>query len=237
MNTMDGEDANAASRVDQLIESFRQGVPGTGRVPQPPIGAGENFGESVDGWSERARVVAPFREPGADLKRHPFEVYVIGYTGEAQTTARVQVAWGTVLKAEDDIGEVAEITDLDEVMEITEGDWIWIECDFTVDGDLTTCALKSGGTWTDHPACYKDNGESGNRWYHPIAQVRQSRTGRSVGKENAPFPDSGEFPDLNPSLVIAQLTHTHLVVSRKCVAGAAMKRLWALVPGQGGAQE
>ncbi len=243
---MKGEEfeARVQARVEEILRGFREIFPGEVRASLATIGDGASQGKELEGAAEERAVQermvsasAPHRAPGRDPKRHPFEVYVASYTGMAQTSANVHVAWGTVLKSEADIAEVAEIEDFDETLEIAAGDWIWLECEFTADGELTSCALLSGGTWPDFPACYTENGEDGNMWYHPIAQVRQSRTGRSAGKDNAPFPDSGEFPDLKPSLVIAQLTHTHLVISRRCVAGTAMTRLWTLVPGQGGKQE
>lgn len=210
------------ARVGEILQEFRTAIPL--EIP--------SFARPVEPAPAPRRPL--FREPHRDPKRHPFEACLGSYTSLAQTTASVFFAWGTVLPSEDDIENTAEIVGRDESHEMSSGDWAWLECEFTIDGDLTSCHLLVGNHWPGFPACYTDNGEDGNLWFHPIAQVRACRTAKSAGKPDAPFPDSGEFPELAGSLKIAQLTHTHLVKRRICV-GDALQPIWALVPGQGGA--
>lgn len=221
-------DPSAQARVDEILAGFRGDS-----IPLSEIPTGAPNDESATrgkdfGAPDRSR------EPATDPKRHPFEVYIASFFSSDVEELNVYVAWGTILNDEANIADVFTIAHRDDLFNFAgPGDWIWLEVVFQLDGTITSADMKTGGTWADYPALYRDDGASGNTWYHPICQTRDSLTAKSAGKPNSPFPDSGEFPDFKPQLVIAQLTNTHLVKRREC-SGDDLTRLWKLVPGPGG---
>ncbi len=150
-------DPSAQARVDEIVASLRAGIP---LSDMPPTG-------SPDTTDTKGKEL--YREPASDPKRHPFEVYVTGYTNSDQDHAKVFVAWGTVLASEDDVTGVHAIAHKDDSFTITDTDWIWLECVFDLAGAITSLDLKAGGTWADYPALYRDDGPTGNTWYQPIA--------------------------------------------------------------------
>lgn len=208
-------DPQASQRVDELLSEARTPLDLETMPPAIPLDETASKGKEL------------FREPTPDPKRHPFEVYVKGYTGTGLDEAEVFVAWGTFVASERDLSG-HPIAHLNDSFTVQKDDWIWIEVVFALDGSITSCDLKGGGTWDDFPATFRDDGEDGNTWYHPIAQVRDMLN----AKGGAGF-DSGEAPELKTGVKIAQLTNTHLMKRRDCV-GDELVRIWTLQPGHGG---
>ena len=187
---------------------------------------------------------------GRDPKRHPFEVYITGYTTDAETTAKCQIAWGTV-RGREKIDDLVTITDLDTTINLTSGDKVWLEVQFTVAGSvvtLSTCAVRKGNPaagdfqgWTSWPNEMLYSSASSYKWFHLIAYVRTAKRGKDPLQSptpNHPYPDSGEFPVIKTGLVIAQCTNTHLVAQQQCMIDYAdankIKSAARLVPGPGG---
>ena len=189
---------------------------------------------------------------GRDPKRHPFEVYITGYTTDAETTAKCQIAWGTV-RGREKIDEIIPITDLDTTINLTSGEKVWLQVEFTVAGNvvtLSTCAVKKGTTvagqanngWSSYPNEMLYTDASNYKWFHLIAYVRTAKRGKDPLQSptpNHPYPDSGEFPVIKTGLVIAQCTNTHLVAQQQCMMDYAVspnliRSAARLVPGPGG---
>ena len=172
------------------------------------------------------------RDKGFVARRdyHPFQIIDLGMKQGTNDTRKVEVAWGTITPLSDS-EDSAAITDLDTAIELQATHKIWIEASFDPDGAILTCAIKHGvpasAGWTAYPARYEYTGSSTwNHWYHPIAEVRAAKTGKSSTADN----DTGEYTVLGEDKVIAQLTSTHLVVVEMCDAG---NKIFALVPGPG----
>lgn len=235
------DDVDPNSLLQSSVENARQRRRALTPIPMselPPASAIGNGINGEAGWD--------VPNPLGDPKRHPFEVYVVGYTSAPQTTARCQIAWGTVRDTEK-ITDIVTITDLDTTIELTSGDKVWLEVVFSVSGSvvsITSCAVKKGvpasNGWTTYPNEMKYTSASSYTWYHLIAYVRelQSNKGTLLSLPNTP-PDSGEFPDIEPNLVIAQCTNTHLVAQQQCmmdydVSPNLIRSAARLVPGPGG---
>jgi len=174
-----------------------------------------------------------------DPKRHPFEVYVVSYTGAPKTTANCQMAWGTV-RATEKVNALVTVTDLDATFTLTSGDMVWLEVVFSVASNvvsISSCARKKGvpaaNGWTTYPNEMKYTSASSYTWYHLIAYVRAFKHGK-----NDPAADSGEIAVINTGLVIAQCTNTHLVAQQQCMIdyndSNKIKSAARLVPGPGG---
>jgi hypothetical protein len=213
-------DPAAENRVEALAAFFREVVPLDDSA----------FPQHLDESAHSGMETGPAQEPGPEVQaRHPFEVYVTGYTSEAQTTATVLVARGDVVKTEDDANSVATISGIDDPQTLTSGECLWLQTVFTPGGSVSSITVMKGTAWSFAPALYRDYGTSGNEWITLLCQVRASKKGKSGGAH----PDSGEFPEIKADFKIAQKTHTHLAVARLCV-GASRKLLWGLVPSSGG---
>lgn len=175
-------------------------------------------------------VIQPAREfpadPTPDPRRHPWEVYIVGYTNSGQGTASVQLARGTVLNSDTDLTDIATITGLDTTYTLTTGEALWVHAVFNSGGAFTTLAIEKGAPTASF---FVAGGGGGNECFYPIAQVLAFGT----GKNGPPTPNSGEFPQLGTGYFIAQKCNTHLVKVRMCI-GSAMTQGWVLMPGPGG---
>ena len=206
--------------------------------------------EDLNATIEQIRKVVPTRSPDANatpdsnsndrtpdagldiparLKLHPFEVYIDGYTSSALTSIYAYVRRGWIFLDEGNLTLTAPITDIDNKMTLTSGDWVWLEMTFSFAGNLTAGPeLKWGASWGN--SMHTNTAGVSNIWRQPIAYVRAVQTNKSVvnAMENAPFPDPGDFPDFKPSLRIDQLTNTHLQKARKATSAGDL--IWGLVP-------
>lgn len=181
---------------------------------------------------------------GTDPNRHPFEVYVRKYPSAVpSTSADVFVAWGTVCRGDE--MNVAENINayLNATYSFTPTNCLmYLKAIFNGDGSFFSLELLLG-TISAFTCSYVDggNGAGSNTWYHPIAKYRACRTGKSTTNllADAPFPDSGEFPDsqvgASGNYTIAQLTNTHLVGQQQCMTDefGVTRTAWKLVPGPG----
>lgn len=163
-------------------------------------------------------------------RRHlnPFQIIDLG-APKSGTKRKVEVAWGTVTPLDNSEGAVT-IAGLDTSFDLEATHKVWIMAQFNASGAITSCVLKKGvpsaNGWTVYPSRYEFTGSSvWNEWYHPIAEVRSAKTGKTSTAGN----DLGEH-SLVGDLVIAQLTNTHLVVVETCVDG---DKIFALLPGPG----
>lgn len=158
-------------------------------------------------------------------RRHPFEVFIIGYTDSNYTTARCLVYAGTVLEDEEDITSRVVVDDTDAVWTLTDEDWLYIKATFDGDGVITDLGLHKAGVagWTGYPSLTPD----ASTWIQPVAHVRDIRKGQSGGTTV----DSGEWSQIESGLFISQKTNTHLVKVQACIGGNLR---WKLIPGVGG---
>lgn len=166
--------------------------------------------------------VAPFapRRMPETRRLHPFEVFIFGFTSSSADTARVKIGTGTILEDESDITSIATIDGIDNALEVTLGDWIWIEVQFDADGGIVTALIGAGGTWPAYPSLFDDSaGDGSNIWYQPLAQLRGPLTDKI-----------GEHPIVEDA-VISQKTNTHLVACKACIGDSV---IWTLAPGVGG---
>ena len=165
---------------------------------------------------------------------HPFWVYPVGYADAACTQIKVECSWGTICN-DDDANSGVSISALDNTFTLQSGHKMWLDVDFDEDGVINACTLKSGVPaaqgWTNYPQKFEYLGSATyNNWRHPIAEIRAARTGKaSTGSES----DRAEYVVVAGSLVIAQLTNTHLTVEKHCGMDASITQHWRLVPGPG----
>lgn len=149
------------------------------------------------------------------VPRHPFQVYITR-TDFTASELKVKVQRGSVVEGEFFNGGIA-ISNLTDTFTLTPGDILWLQATFNLAGSITALQFLTGSAWTDFPALFTDSGASGNVWYHPIAILRAAET--------------DEAPAFFGTLLLDQLTSTHLVTQRQCIDGTL---IWKLVPGPGG---
>ena len=229
---MDDDPLDVAIQSSRAAFAAMQPIPLVGIPINSVIGTGEESGSLIRPPS-----------PLADQNRHPFEVYVRKYPSAVPSTSVTAfVAWGTVCRGDEkNVAEDIE-TELNASYELTTTNClIYLVAVFNANGSFHSLDIEAG--LVNSFACsYVDGPGAGqNTWYHPIAHYRACRTGKSTANslDDAPFPDSGEFPDsmvgASAIYTIAQLTNTHLVGQQMCMTdnGGVTRTAWKLVPGPG----
>lgn len=148
----------------------------------------------------RPKASPDLKSTGPPVKRHPFEVYIVGYTDGDMDEAIVEVYRGTV-RADDGTMNPEVITAIDDQFTMTAtNDWLYLDCDFDANGLITGITLTLGTT------CPAPNSGGVTKWYHPIAHLRPYKTGKSGDVDN------GEWEQVKTGYFISQKTNTHLVV-------------------------
>lgn len=157
------------------------------------------------------------------VQRHPFEVYIKGQSSTGAMPTFL-CAWGTIgyLTSATEAIAIANRTD---DLALVVNDIVWLEVEFDENGTILSAELKYGvpaaGTWTNYPTLFETT-SSGNKWFHPIAEVTEITTFESG------------FNTVNVDIVpyrIAQLERNHLRPVKMCNTDGS--NFWMLTPGPG----
>lgn len=189
---------------------------------------GKVIGSALEDYDGEGSVLVPVRlghpSTKAPVKRHPFEIYISTAAAAGDDTAmpKLTCAHGHVCKAHTaNAGFPIAALSTEWTPEV--GQLIYVEVFIDENGAFQTAQFsQSTGHWTGWPEQFAEISPTGNRWYHPIAQVVPAIDG-----------ELGSYLALNPYYGIRQLTNTHLRVVRACGTDTAMTAHWKLEPGPG----
>lgn len=151
--------------------------------------------------------------------RHPFEVYIAGQAS-AGAWPTLKCARGTITKPHTSTAETI-IAQYDSWTAAAD-QYIYIEVEFDADGLIVAAELKHGSTPPGHPEMFGSVSSSGNKWYHPIAQIKY-HDGTILAGDRVIYPE----------YILLQLTNTHLRVTQECGSDAGMTPHYRLTPGPG----